>query len=104
MNIDKFGHHVNKKRKTTMIKECCLRYVNENTLDARDKTIKNIGSPIDLNDSVSKNYVDTIEKNTLKKITELNQIVTQLTHQLSDIKKQIANLKQFENEQRKRGK
>lgn len=104
MNIDKFGHHVYKKRKMDITKPLCVMQTNKDHLDAENKVIKNCGHPVDLNDSVTKKYVDEIEKNISKKITELSQILTQLSSQSNNTKSIISNIKSRENEQRKRGK
>lgn len=87
MNVDKFGHYVHKKRKKEIIIECCLKSTNDGNLDAQNKTIKNIASPINCYDCVTKKYVDELENNIKKKIAELNQMLKEITSQLNNTKK-----------------
>lgn len=96
MDVDVFGYHVNKKRKIDHT-VCGLKYTCDNNLDAENKTIKNIGNPIDLHDCVTKKYVDELANISRQKIADLNQFITEL-------KNQISSIKNIENEQRKRGK
>lgn len=101
MNVDKFGHHIYRKRK---IENCCLKNTNDYNFDAENKIIKNIGNPIDIHDSVPKKYVDDIQRKLLERINELNEIVTQQTSQINVIKQQTLSIKKKENEQRNRSK
>lgn len=74
MNVDKFGHHLNKVkrfRKDYVIIDCALCNTKGGELDANHKIIKNLKLPVDLNDSATKEYVDTLFDSCLQKIKSL---------------------------------
>lgn len=62
MNVDKFGHHLHKSKRfkpeTPVFVYCNLNYTSDKNLDAQNKVIKNIQTPINENDAVNKEYVD----------------------------------------------
>lgn len=104
MNVDKFGHHTYKSRKineNSIIRTVCLLKCINGQLDAQNKTIKNIGNPVDDNDSVTKAYVD----NGLgREIKTLKEIQRELSIRLNKLEALIESHTATNHEQSKRGK
>lgn len=81
MNVDKFGHHINKIGRINengLTSKCSLKETSDGKLDANNKVIKNIKSPQDIGDSATKGYVDKLMTNGQRSITTLEELIKTL--------------------------
>lgn len=93
MNVDKFGHHINKiqimENISTRSTTANLLVDDNNNFNAQYKVIKHIATPIDQTDCATKGYIDKqIEINT-KKINTLNQTVQQMNTDITSLSKNV---------------
>lgn len=89
MNVDKFGLHVFKKQKICNCVEPTFVLLEDGSLNARNKVIKNIGKPVDLGDCATKQYVDKSVENWLYKLKAINQTLSQLGAEVNGLKQSI---------------
>lgn len=93
MNVDKFGHHVLKKQKMNNYKEPSLAFINvTDCFDAKNKTIKHIGKPVDPEDCATKQYVDNTADIMLNKIKSIHQELTQLETEINSLQQSIESV------------
>lgn len=107
MNVDVFGHYLHKKPKiddTVFINKCPLNVLSDGNLDADNKIIKNLHTPVDFNDCVTKSYVDNSIKAYTNKITTVNDLITTLITRITHLENHIGNSKTSKNEQNRRDK
>lgn len=71
MNVDKFGHHINKKIKFNNIYiNGCIKLDQRGNFDVENKKISNLQQPSENNDATTKLYVDTLMNHYSNKIME----------------------------------
>lgn len=104
MNVDKFGHHINKRRKfyDKFQVECLFKVIDDGNLSAQNKTLKNIGTPIDDNDSATKHYVDNALDSNNKTLKILKELLVELTTRVTHLEKFAESYRQSKNEQSRR--
>lgn len=106
MNVDKFGHNIQKQKladnKKYYIVDCGLKYTNDGNLNAQNKIIKNLSTPVDDADSASKEYVDTSIQKYYTTVNKLSHLLTDACVRLTNLEKIIDTKKSFKkNEQGK---
>lgn len=94
MNVDKFCHHIHKRIKADNSTGYTLT-ISENSFDAQNKIIKNLGKPNDLRDCATKEYVDTIKIEILKKIFTKDHFDKLIDEHLKKIKNNSQSLAQL---------
>lgn len=96
MNVDKFGHHVNKKQKLNELPcfECGWKPTSDGNLSAQFKILKNIQTPVDSHDSVTKEYVDKSKAECSKIYYDINKFTRDLSDRLVKLESQFESLKQ----------
>lgn len=103
MNVDKFGHHINKRQKICdKFQAECVFKRTDNGLSAQNKTLKNIGVPTDDNDSATKQYVDNAVDSYHKTLKILKELLTELTARVIQLEKFAESNRQGKNEQSRR--
>lgn len=88
MNVDKFGHYLH-KRKKIHDNSVLLKYMSDESLNADNKIIKNLRSPIDDADGATKAYVDESIANSFRAIKLLEQLVTEINIKLKSVETQL---------------
>lgn len=76
MNVDKFGHHIHKNKSFkhgVISTDCVLDITNDGQLDAKDKLIKNVQLPKDIQDCATKGYVDEFSHEFLRRLQLLEE-------------------------------
>jgi hypothetical protein len=106
MNVDKFGHNIQKqkfaKNNKYYIVDCVLKYTSDGNLNAQNKIIKNLSTPVDDADSASKEYVDTSIHKYYTTVNKLNHLLTEVCVRLTNLEKITDPKKSFKkNEQGK---
>lgn len=108
MNVDKFGLNIFKRKKTDLapitLPWCHFKLSETNNcLDAQNKSIRNLSTPIESFDASTKEYVDNLLAHYTKKYSSLCEEVTILKDRLSKLEKNY-ELIGSKYEQRKRNK
>lgn len=83
MNVDKFGHHLFKKN--IVNHEAFLKYSSDGNLNAQNKIIQNLKSPIHSDDSCTKEYVDSLIQNVISKIKTVELLHNELLAKINNI-------------------
>lgn len=94
MNVDKFGHHLNKKKiydTNKWFTECALKISNDGNLNAQNKTIHNVKNPTDAADSATKEYVDQSLKDCFTSLKTVNQLIKELSSRITSLENSIKN-------------
>lgn len=91
MNIDKFGHHVHKRLRSSEIPDLkykALLKTDEGYFDLKSLQLKGVAKPLSPDDAVNKQYVDQYMQNIYDKTyidslfdtinNQIHQLVTQL--------------------------
>lgn len=97
MNVDIFGLHLSKRKKTEVDRfvccSCVLKYTKDGHVDACNKILKNLVSPVDKNDGATKQYVDTSVEDLRQtidlKLTSLSQITNELSKRVQSLEEII---------------
>lgn len=90
MNVDKFGHHVLKRKLSAdsfASFQSSLKITSDGDLDCQKKRVKNVLSPVDLQDSATKGYVDALIKECHQSLISLQQSIAQINLNLKNIEK-----------------
>lgn len=96
MNVDKFGHHVFKRKKMDnhYLEPPCITLRDDGCLDAGKKVIKHIGKPTDPEDCVSKQYVDQTVESFSTKLKSISQALIQLDTEINTLKQALNSVSQ----------
>lgn len=99
MNVDKFGHHIFKRKRIKNENEsiqCALIPTSDGNLSVQNKIIKGVLMPIDADNSATKEYVDKSIFDTYKSIKSLECFITEINGRLKNLE-QIVNLNKNKN-------
>lgn len=106
MNVDKFGLHINKRRKNNydfnLAHVCVIKQIDAEHLDAQSKRLKNLKNPINSDDAATKDYVDKCLNDLWNKISTNIKLITEISNRLNVLEDRLQNT--YKNEQKKRGK
>lgn len=80
MSVDKFGHHVYRKQKIELDLTNLSLFKNTGNanLDAENKIIKHLKTPVDSQDAVNKEYVDQLRHYCESSNLRLQELITDL--------------------------
>lgn len=90
MNVDKFGLHLYKKNYDDH-DEVLLKYTSDGNISVKNKILKHLKSPNDVDDSATKGYVDKSIENSLHKLEFIEQLLTELTIRINNLETSAKN-------------
>lgn len=93
MNVDKFGHHLNKRKKgnfEAVSTKSLWIHTCDGNLDAQQKILKNLQTPIDPADSATKQFVEELLERHSKTLSSLNQSVSNIITRINNLEKVIS--------------